>query len=203
MSTSRLGRRGASEARTQAAWRATHASSRGRSIAPRIGVLVIAAQAVPHVQLYALRRELRGPLSRQSRQDCIERLVLSHAGLEGLLAAEARRDLQRLAPVIAETWKHPDEKLGVGNRLPDLQRGVPGGDQMQILLIEVGYRLGVVDRQFLVGNVVDPCTHHLAHELATCLTADRLGDHTDRILWLDEAKRHHDSWGGGGGRAGL
>jgi len=36
---------------------------------------------------------------------------------------------------------------------------------VQILLVEVGDRLGVVDRQFLVRDVVDPRTHHLTNQL--------------------------------------
>ena len=50
--------------------------------------------------------------------------------------------------------------------------------------------LGVVDRQFLVGDVVHPRAHDLADELAAGLAADGLGDHADRVLRLDEAEWH-------------
>src|SRR4051812_39925703 len=81
--------------------------TRGPSLAPPCWAifdrpLVIAAEAVPHVQLNALGRELDRPLVRQSREHGVERLVLGDPGLEGLLAAEARGDLQRLAPILAE-----------------------------------------------------------------------------------------------------
>ena len=102
-------------------------------------------------------------------------------------------DLQRLAPVLAEAREHAHEELRVGDRLADLERRVPGGEQVQVVLVEVGDRLGVVDRQLLVGDVVDPRAHDLADELAARLAADRLGDHADRILGLDEAEWHRDS----------
>ncbi len=61
---------------------------------------------------------------------------------------------------------------------------------MQVVLVEVGDRAGVVDGELLVGDVVDPRAHNLADELAAGLTADGLGDHADCVLRLDEAQRH-------------
>ena len=52
---------------------------------------VVGAEPVPEVELEALRRELDRALAREVRQDGLERLLLGDAGVEGLLAAEARR----------------------------------------------------------------------------------------------------------------
>ena len=94
---------------------------------------------------------------------------------------------RRFSPRLEKT---PDEEVRVGDRLADLQRGVPGGEQVQVVLVEVGDRLGVVDGQLLVGDVVDPRAHDLADELTASLAADGLGDHADCVLRLDEAQRH-------------
>ena len=70
---------------------------------------------------------------------------------------------------------------------------MPCGQQVQVVLVEIRDRLRVVHRQFLVGDVVDPSAHDLAHELAARLAADGLGDNADRVLRLDEAEWHRDS----------
>jgi hypothetical protein len=72
---------------------------------------------------------------------------------------------------------------------------VPGGQQVQVVLVEVRDRLGVVQREFLVGDVVHPCPDDLADQLAAGLAADRLRDHADRILGLYEAEGHGGSRG--------
>src|SRR3954465_10277864 len=64
--------------------------------------LVLGAQAVPKIELDALRGELHRAHAAEPRQHRVERLLLGHAGVERLLAAEAGRDLQRLAAVVAE-----------------------------------------------------------------------------------------------------
>ena len=129
--------------------------------------------------------------SRDSRGSTVSSACSSETpGLEGFLAAEASGDLERLAAVLAEAREHADEEVGVGDRLADLQRGVPGGEQVQVVLVEIGDRLGVVDRQLLVGDVIHPCAHDLADKLTARLAADRLGDHADGVLGLDEAKGH-------------
>ena len=87
-------------------WRMEGREGVGRYDVLRRGVrsarLVVGAQPVPEVELEALARELHRPLAREARQHGVERLLLGHAGVEGLLAAEAGRDLQRLAAVLAE-----------------------------------------------------------------------------------------------------
>ena len=70
---------------------------------------------------------------------------------------------------------------------------MPRGEQVQVVLVEVGQRLGVVKRELLVGDVIHPCAHYLAHELAASLTPYGLGDHADGVLGLDEAKGHRNS----------
>ncbi len=66
---------------------------------------------------------------------------------------------------------------------------------MQVVLVEIGDRLGVVNRQLWLGDVIHPCAHDLADQLAARLAPDRLGDHSDCVLWLDEAKWHRNSRG--------
>ena len=44
------------------------------------------------------------------RQHRVERLFLGDAGLEGFLALEAGRDLQRLPAILAEAREDADEK---------------------------------------------------------------------------------------------
>jgi len=62
---------------------------------------------------------------------------------------------------------------------------------------EIGDRLRVVHGQLGLRNVVDPRAHDLTDELTACLASDRLGDHSNGVLRLDEAKGHRDSRGGG------
>src|SRR5205807_9841727 len=79
------------------------------------------------------------------------------------------------------------------DRLADLERGVPGGEHRQVLVVEIGDRLGVVRDQIALGDLVHPRAHHLADELPTRLTAHRLGDDADGVLGFDEAKGHCSS----------
>ena len=72
----------------------------------------------------------------------------------------------------------------------DLQRGVPRREHRQVVLVEVVDRLGVVGRQLLVGDLVDPRADELAQQLPASLAADGLGDDADGVLGLDEAQGH-------------
>ena len=65
------------------------------------------------------------------------------------------------------------------------------------MLIEVGHCLGVVRRQLGLGNLVDPGAHELAEQLPAGLAADRLRDHADGVLRLNEAQWHFAAHGTG------
>ena len=103
-----------------------------------------------------------------------------HGEVERLLAAEPGGDLQRLAAVVPQRREDVDQELAVGDRVPDLQRGVPSGEHRQVVLVEVDERLGVVGRELLLRDLVDPRAHELAQELAPGLSAHGLGDDADR-----------------------
>src|SRR4051812_22560134 len=99
-------------------------------------ISVLAAPAVPQGQLDALARELDRAGAAEAGQDGLQRLLLGDAGVEGLLAAEARGDLQRLALVVAEAVEDAYEEVAVGDRLADLERGVPGGEHREVVLVQ-------------------------------------------------------------------
>src|SRR5436305_4651350 len=124
-----------------------YSGSRGASTPAAGGELVLGAQPVPAVQLYALGGELDRSLARQPGQHGLEGLLLGHAGLEGLLSPESGGDLQRLAPVLAEGGEGVDEEVLVGDRVAYLQRGVPGGEHREVVLVEVFDGLDVVGLQ--------------------------------------------------------
>ncbi len=88
----------------------------------------------------------------------------------------------------------------LGTGWPTSKRRVPGGEQVQIVLVEVGDRLGVVEGELLVGQVVDPCAHDLTDELPAGLAADGVRDHSDGVVGLDEAERHGQDFRPRGGR---
>src|SRR4051794_5648639 len=154
---------------------------------------VIRSEAIPQIELDALLRELHRPLARQARQDGLQRLLLGDAGLEGLLAAEAGGDLQRLAAVLTERREDVHEEVAVGDRLADLERCVPGGQHREVVLVEVGDGLGVVGVQLTFRDLVDPGAHELAEQLPPGLTADGLCDDADGIVRFDEAEGHGSS----------
>ena len=56
-----------------------------------VSALVLGAEPVPAVELEALGGELLAALLREPRQDGLQRLLLGDAGVERLLAAQARR----------------------------------------------------------------------------------------------------------------
>ena len=132
-------------------------------------------------------------LLRQPRQHRVERLLLPHPGLERLLAAEARGDLQRLAAVLAQRREHVDEELLVRDRMADLQRRVPRGQHRQVVLVEVGDRLGVVGLELGLRDLVHPGPHDFAEDLPTRLAPDGLGDDSYGVLRFDEAEGHRGS----------
>src|SRR5439155_17564215 len=101
------------------------ANVRGHAGAVWAAALVIGAEPVPEVELETLLRELRAALAREVGQDRLHRLLLGHAAVERLLAAEAGRDLQRLAPVLAQRREDVDQEVAVRDRLADLEPGVP------------------------------------------------------------------------------
>jgi hypothetical protein len=72
--------------------------------------------------------------------------------------------------------------------VPYFERRVPGGEQRQVVLVEVGDRLRVVRLELGLGDLVHPRAHDLPQDLAPCLTPDRIGDHADGVLRLDEAQ---------------
>src|SRR4051812_23891629 len=160
----------------------------------RAAASVLAAHPVPQVQLDALPRELRRALAAEAGQHGVQRLLLGDAGVEGLLPAEPGGDLQRLALVVAEAVEDADEEVAVGDRLADLQRRVPGGEHRQVVLVEVGDGLGVVQLELAVRDLIHPGAHDLAHELTAGLAPDRLSDDTYGVLGFDEAERHRGSW---------
>ena len=143
--------------------------------------------------------------SRHSRASSVQRSWDSHGStvssasssptpcLERLLPAEARRDLERLAAVLAQRREDVDQELLVGNRMADLERCVPGGQHREIVLVQVGDRLGVVGRELRLGDLVHPRLDDLAEDLATRLAANGIGDHPDGVLRLDEAEWHRGS----------
>src|ERR1700729_844575 len=161
---------------------------------------VIRTQAVPLIQLDALLSQLYRPRTRQMGKHRVERLFLGYACLEGFLALEAGGYLQSLTAVLAQAREDADEEVGVGNRMADLERGVPGRQQVQVVLIQAGDRALVMERELPVGKIVNPCAHHLADELPAGLAADGVGDHSDRVVRLDEAEWHCRHFRGRGGR---
>ena len=54
-------------------------------------------------------------------QHGVERVLLTRAGLERLVPAEAGRNAKRLATVLAQTPERADQELLVGYRLADIQ----------------------------------------------------------------------------------
>src|SRR4051794_35509795 len=170
--------------------------------------LIGRSEPVPAVQLEALGGQLGAPVPGEPGEDRLHRLVLGHAGLECLLAPEAGGDPQRLAAVLAERREHAHEELPVGDRLSNLERGVPGGEHVQVVLVEVGDRLGVVGFEVGLGDLVDPGANELAEELPSRLATHGFGDDSDGITGLDEAQGHRISrvaqgWAGTAGTVGV
>jgi hypothetical protein len=92
--------------------------------------------------------------------------------------------------VLAQLVEGPHQELLVGDRLGDLQRGVPRGQHREVLVVEVLDGLGVVHLELVVGDLVDPRAHELSEQLAAGLTTDGLGDYSNGFVGFDEAERH-------------
>ena len=84
----------------------------------------------------------------------------------------------------------PTRNSAVAIGVPDLERGVPGGQHREVLVVELVHGLRVVLRQLVLGDVVHPRLDHGRQQRTPRLAADRLGDHADRLRRLHEAKRH-------------
>src|SRR5437763_15911631 len=80
---------------------------------------VLAAEAIPHVQLDAPAGALARARAGEAREHGVERPPPCDPRQEGFLAANARRDLQRLAPVPAAAGEHAREPVGVRARPAD------------------------------------------------------------------------------------
>src|SRR5689334_17165777 len=165
---------------------------------------VVRAEAVPAVELDGLGRELHRALAGEPRENGVERLLLADARLERLVAAEPRRDPERLTAVLAKPGERLDQEFLVRHRLADLHRRVPGGQHRKVVVVELVDRLRVMGLELVVRDLVDPRADDLAKELTTRLATDGLGHDTDRFLGLDEAERHREPlspWESGDGTA--
>ncbi len=110
-----------------------------------------------------------------------------------LNASSPRRpggDLQRLATVVAEVLERTDQEVLVRQRRADLHRGVPGGEHREVVLVQIGDGLRVVRGELALRNLVHPGADELAEQLPAGLAADRLRDHADGVLRLNEAEGH-------------
>src|SRR3954466_13587794 len=100
--------------------------------------LVVRTEAVPAVELKRLCRQLALALCGQPRHDgvddCVARGFLAR---ERVVAAEAGCDLQRLAAVVAQAGERLQQELLVGDRVPYVERRVPGGKHREVILVEV------------------------------------------------------------------
>src|SRR3954463_4494472 len=98
---------------------------------------VIGAEAVPAVELDGFRGQLDHALLGQPREDGVECLLLADAGVEGLVAAEARPDPERLAAQLAQAGEGLQEELLVGDRVTDLERRVPCGQHREVVVVQL------------------------------------------------------------------
>src|SRR4051812_15284554 len=117
-------------------WWGRYTPELGGEPSERTEPLVIGAEPVPAVELHGLRRQLHHAGLRQPGQDGVECLLLAHARVESLVAAEACGDPERLAAQLAKPWERLEEELLVRDRLPDLERRVPSGEHREVVMIE-------------------------------------------------------------------
>jgi hypothetical protein len=152
--------------------------------------LVVRAEPVPEIQLEALVRELRAALAREVRQDGLHRLLLgtplSNASSPRKPAAIFSAS-RRFSPSDGKTLTRKS-RLAIG--WPTSSEACHAASIEQVVLVQVGDRLGVVRIQVVLGDLVDPRANHLAKQLPPCLAADGFGDDADRVLGFDEAERH-------------
>ena len=90
----------------------------------------------------------------------------------------------------AERAEGAHQEVAVRDRGADLERAVPGGEHREVVLVELRERLGVVDLELALRDLVDPGAHRLAEQLAPGLAADRVGDRADRVCRVYEAQSH-------------
>lgn len=90
--------------------------------------------------------------------------------------------------MLAERAESAHQEVPVGYGLTEVHRAVPGGKQGKIVLVQISQGPGVLGLQFLLRNLVNPCTKSLSEKLATRLTTDRIGDDVNRIGWIDKAE---------------
>jgi hypothetical protein len=90
----------------------------------------------------------------------------------------------------AKRREHAHEEVAVGDRLAHLERGMPGGEHAEVVLVEVGDRLGVVGLEVGLGDLVHPGADELAEELAPRLASNGFGNDADRVPGFDEAEGH-------------
>ena len=153
--------------------------------------LVLAADAVVDV-------DLRAPWSRacSSRSCDSQGSTMSSASSSPTPARKASSPRKRAASFSTSRRCSPspsndaDQELRARHRRADLERGVPGGEHREVLVVEVVDRLRVVLRELVLGDVVDPGLDHGGQQRAPRLPADGLRDHPDRLRRLHEAKRH-------------
>src|SRR5207237_7820669 len=128
---------------------------RGRwPVAPKMTIacggtskLVVATRPIPHVKLQRLGGELHQARGAEQAEDELQGVLLGDAGVDRLLAAESGGELERLATVLTEGAEGGHQEVAVGNRLAGLEGAVPGGEHREVVLVELGDRLRVVDFQ--------------------------------------------------------
>src|SRR3954447_25462151 len=152
--------------------------------------LVVATRAVPDVELQGLGGELHQAGWAEEVEDKLQGVLLGDAGVDRLLAAEAGGELEGLAAVFAEGVEGAHEEVAVGDRLADLERAVPGGEHREVVFVELGDRLRVVDFELVVGDLVHPGARRLPEELAASLSTDGVGDGPDGVGWVYKAEGH-------------
>ena len=72
----------------------------------------------------------------------------------------------------AEGREGAHQEVSVRNRVPDVHRGVPGGEHGDVVVVELGDRAGVMGLELVVGDLVHPGADRLPEELAARLAAD-------------------------------
>ncbi len=92
--------------------------------------------------------------------------------------------------MLAEAAERADQEVAVGQRVADVHRRVPSGEHREVVLVELGDRLGVVSVELVVGDLVDPGAHRLSEELAAGLATNGIRNDADGIGWIYEAERH-------------
>ena len=151
---------------------------------------IVRADAVPDVEVHRLGSEGHQSFRGEPADHCFQGEVFGKSFFEDLFAAEAGGQLEGLAAMFAERAEGAHQKVAVRDRLTEIHRSVPSGEQGQIVLVELGESPGILRLEILLGNLVHPCTQRLSEQLATSLTTDGVGNDMNRISWVYEAKGH-------------